>query len=264
MSVDTTNSNAQLPAATTNAVLSYVDAAGGHVSIVRHWRGPGTGQDTQVVPFTGYMWDGCLPFQDGALMVLVTTPVGYPPPGLTSAEAYTTQYLTRLGHALRSSVATSAAQLAQGQPTARQNLQQIGSSLETPGDPAYELIKAVLGQINSLSAYEDYGYAVFMFIRWKWVYTPFPVPAPCSQVDFRAVPEGYGVPFVAGNISLSSQQPLRLMAEEHCYRGLQWRLVRRGLASDRATCVNRAAGGCFGNLDNVHRDAKGPTGYLIR
>jgi hypothetical protein len=190
------NANAQLPAGTTNAVLSYVDATGGHVSIVRHWRGPGTGQDTQVVPFTGYFWNGCLPFQDGALMILVTSPIGYPPPGLTSAETYTTQYLTRLGQALSSSVAGSAAQLVQGQSGARQNLQQIAFGLTTPGDPAYEAMKAALGQVNSLSAYEDYGYAVFMFIRWKWIYVPFPVAAPCAQIDFRTVPEGYGIPFV--------------------------------------------------------------------
>lgn len=196
MTVDTTNSNAQLPAGTTNAVLSYVDAADGHVSVVRHWRGPGTGQDTQVEPFTGYFWDGCLPFQDGALMILVTSPVGYPPPGLTSAETYTTQYLARLGQALSTSVAGSAAQLAQDQSGARQNLQQIASSLTTPGNSAHEAMKAALGQVNSLSAYEDYGYAVFMFIRWKWIYTPFPIAAPCAQVDFRTVPEGYGVPFV--------------------------------------------------------------------
>lgn len=91
--------SAQLPAGTTNAVLSYVDAAGGHVSIVRHWRGPGTGEGTQVVPFTPYFWDGCLPFQSGALMVLVTSPIGYPPSGLTSAEAYAAQYIGRIGRA---------------------------------------------------------------------------------------------------------------------------------------------------------------------
>jgi hypothetical protein len=189
--------SAQAPAGTTNAVLSYVDAADGHVSVVRHWSGPGTGQDTQVVPFTPYFWDGCLPFQNGALMFLVTSPVGYSPPGLTSAEGYTTQYLARLGQALSSSVAASAAQLAQDQTAAVQNLQQIAAGLTIPGDPAYEAMKTALGQVNSLSAYEDYGYAVFMFVRWKWIYVPFPVPAPCAQVDFRTVPEGYGIPFVA-------------------------------------------------------------------
>jgi hypothetical protein len=188
--------NAQLPAGTTNGVLSYVDAAGGHVSVVRHWHGPGTGEDTQVVQFTPYFWDGCLPFQSGALMVLVTSPIGYPPPGLTSAEAYTAQYLARLGQDLSNTMVMGAAQLAQAQPAASQNLQQLALTLTTPGDPAYEELKAVLGQVNSLSSYEDYGYAVFMFIRWKWIYVPFPVPIPCAQVDFRTVPEGYGIPFV--------------------------------------------------------------------
>jgi hypothetical protein len=188
--------SAQLPAGTTNAVLSYVDAAGGHVSIVRHWRGPGTGEDTQVVPFSPYFWDGCLPFQDGALMILVTSPIGYPPPGLTSAEAYTAQYLARIGQSLSNSVIAGAAQLPPSPSAASQNLQQIALTLTTPGDPVYEQLKAVLGQVNSLSAYEDYGYAVFMFIRWKWIYIPFPMPLPCAQVDFRTVPEGYSVPFV--------------------------------------------------------------------
>jgi hypothetical protein len=76
------------------------------------------------------------------------------------------------------------------------SLRQVTFTLTTPGDPAYEQLKAVLGQVNSLNAYEDYGYAVFMFIRWKWIYIPFHVPEPCSQVDFRTVPEGYSVPFV--------------------------------------------------------------------
>ena len=91
---------------------------------------------------------------------------------------------------------TSAAQLARAQPAASQNLRQLALTLTTPGDPAYEELKAVLGQVNSLGAYEDYGYAVFMFIRWKWIYVPVPVPVACAQVDFRTVPEGYSVPLV--------------------------------------------------------------------
>ena len=59
-------------------------------------------------------------------------------------------------------------------------------------------MKAALGQVNSLNAYEDYGYAVFMFIRWKWVpVLGVPVPTPCAEVDFRTIPEGYAIPFVA-------------------------------------------------------------------
>ena|GEM_PF-775188 len=187
----------QTPAGTTNAVLSYVDAAGGHVSVVRHWHGPGTGEDTQVFPQTPYFWDGCLPFQNGALMFLVTSPVGYPPPGLTSAEAYTTQYLARVGQALGSHVAASAAQLSADESQGRANLERIAAGLTTPGDPAYEALKAAVGQINSLSNYEDYGYATFMFIRWKWVFVLFgAAPVACADVQVRTVPEGYAIPII--------------------------------------------------------------------
>jgi len=189
-------SSAQAPAGTTNAVLSYVDAAGGHVSVVRHWTGPGTGQDTQVTPFTPYFWDGCLPFQQGALMLLLTSPAGYPAPQLTSSAAYTAQYLARLGQAAASALNQAAASLPPSQAQAAGNLEALAARLATPGDPAYEILKAA-PLVNSLSAYEDYGYAVFMFVRWKWIYVPFPVPSPCAQVDIVSVPEGYGIPFVA-------------------------------------------------------------------
>jgi hypothetical protein len=184
------------PAGTTNAVLSYVDAAGGHVSVVRHWTGPGAGQDAQVVPFTPYFWDGCLPFQSGALMVLLTSPVGYPAPQLTSSAAYTSQYLASLSQAASAALSQAAASLPPSQAQAAGNLEQLAAQLTTPGDPAYELLKAA-PLVNSLNAYEDYGYAVFMFVRWKWIYVPFPVPSPCAQVDVVSVPEGYGIPFVA-------------------------------------------------------------------
>ena len=148
-------------------------------------------------PWTPYFWDGCLPFQNGAFMFLIVSPVGYPPPGLTSAEAYTTQYLARVGQALSSTVAATAAQIPQEQAEARRNLGQIASGLTTPGDPAYEALKAAVGQINSLSNYEDYGYATFMFIRWKWVFVLFgAVPVACADVQVRTVPEGYGIPIV--------------------------------------------------------------------
>lgn len=187
---------AQLPAGTTKAVLSYVDAADGYVSVVRHWHGAG-GQDVQVFPYTPYFWDGCLPFQNGALMFLLVSPVGYPPPGLSSSGAYTSQYLAKLGQTAGAALAQAQAALPAEQAQAKQNLQQIIGGLVTPGDPAYEALKAALGTVNSLPTYEDYGYATFMFLRWKWVYVPFPVPVPCAQIDIRSVPEGYGMPFVA-------------------------------------------------------------------
>ena len=183
---------AQLPAGTTNAVLSYVDAADGHVSVVRHWHGSG-GEDVQVTPFTPYWWDGCLPFQNGALMFLITSPVGYPPPQLTSSEAYASQYLAKLGQLTSAAIAQAGQSVSSRD--AQANLARIQAAMVTPGSPEYEALKAA-PMINSLSAYEDYGYAVFMFVRWKWIYIPFPVPAPCAQIDIIGVSEGYGIPIV--------------------------------------------------------------------
>lgn len=176
--------SAQMPAGTTNAIVSFIDAAGGRVSVLRHWHGAG-GQDTQVYPYTPYLWNSCLP-GDGAIMILLTSPVGYPPPGLKSAETYTSQYVN--------AVARQAAQGLQQSPQAQTDaqLKRIISGLVTPGDPAYEALKAGVGSVNSLSAYEDYGYATFMFVKWEW---RWPFPGCYSTVT--TVPEGYGIPFVS-------------------------------------------------------------------
>jgi hypothetical protein len=191
---------AQYPAGSTHAVLSMVDSAGGHADVVRHWTGPGTGEDVEVYPFTPYFWDGCLPFQDGALMFLVTSPAGYQPPGMVGSGEYARRFVQALGGQLSQGLSAASASMAQS-PDAQSALARLAQALETPGDPAYESLKAVSGLVNSLPAYEDYGYAVFMFIRWKWIVAgfpfPVPVPAPCAQIDFRSVPEGYGIPFVA-------------------------------------------------------------------
>jgi hypothetical protein len=176
--------SAQMPAGTANAVLSFIDAAGGHVSVLRHWHGVG-GQDMQVFPYTPYFWNSCLP-GDGAIMILLTSPVGYPPPGLKSVEAYTSQYASAVGR----QVAQGLQQVPQWQSDAQ--LKRIISGLATPGDPAYETLKAGVGSVNSLSAYEDYGYATFMMIRWEW---RWPFPGCYSTVT--TVPEGYGIPFVS-------------------------------------------------------------------
>jgi hypothetical protein len=174
---------AQYPAGTTNAVLSFIDAVGSHVSVLRHWHGVG-GQDTQVYPFTPYFWNSCLP-GDGAILILLTSPVGYPSPGLTSAEAYTSRYLGALGQQI-------AQGLQQGQTRNDMQLQRIITGVTTPGNPAYEALKAAVASVNSLSAYESYGYATFMFIKWEWRW-PFPGCYP----TVTTVPEGYGIPFVS-------------------------------------------------------------------
>ena len=196
--------HAQFPAGSTNAVLSFIDAAGNHVSVNRHW--PGAPQDTEVFPFVPYSWDGCLPFQQGALMLLLTGP-GVPPPSVSS-EDYLAQYTGAIAQTAASALSGSLAQLPAGQ--ASMNLQQIVADLTIPGTPANEALKAAAPFINTLNAYEDYGYAVFMFIRWKMISVlGFPVPTPCDQVDITSVPEGYGIPFVAhtgaGPIPMSAQ-----------------------------------------------------------
>lgn len=175
--------SAQWPAGATNAVLSFIDAAGGHVTVLRHWHGMG-GQEVQVYPLVPYFWDTCLPGQ-GAIMILLATPVGYPVPGLTSSQEYTGRFVTQMGQWI--------AQNLQSAPQAQdsQQLRRIIEGLVTPGDPAYEALKSAIGLVNSLSAYEDYGYATFLMVKWEWRF-PFPGCYPTVVT----VPEGYGIPYV--------------------------------------------------------------------
>jgi hypothetical protein len=173
---------AAYPAGTTNAVLSFIDAAGSHVSVNRHW--PWSPEDVPMYPFTPYLWNSCLP-GDGAVILLVTGP-GYRPPIGTSAEDYTKQYLASLGRAIAASLS--------GVPRARggSDLRKIIAGMTTPGDPVYETLKEGILWVNSLDYYESYGYAVFLVIRWKWVF-----PSPGCYTDMVTVPEGYGIPYVA-------------------------------------------------------------------
>jgi hypothetical protein len=94
-------------------------------------------------------------------------------------------------------------------PQADANLQRVISGMLTPGDPAYESLKAALMQINDLAHYESYGYATFLFIRWKW-----DLPIPGCHTDVIRVPEGYGIPYVAraAASSLAATRPLRPVA----------------------------------------------------
>lgn len=173
---------AAYPAGTTNAVLSFIDAAGSHVSVNRHW--PENPEDVQMYPFTPYLWNSCLP-GDGAIILLVTGP-GYQPPVGISAEDYTRQYLASLGRTIAASLS--------GVPQARGggDLRTIIAGMITPGNPAYESLKEGILWVNSLEYYESYGYAVFLVIRWKWVF-----PSPGCYTDMVTVPEGYGIPYVA-------------------------------------------------------------------
>jgi len=153
---------APMPAGTTSAVLSFVDAAGGEVEVVRHW--PGAPIDVAVRPMIPYSWDGC-PGPGAILMLLVG-------PGDEGLAA-------RTAAALRSVFAPSG--------SAAAALTRIVAELRTPGDPAFEAIKAAAPLLADLGTYEREGYAVFLFVRW--------VGARCS-VTVEAVSEGYGIPFV--------------------------------------------------------------------
>ena len=186
--------NAQYPAGSTNAVLSFVDAGGNHVDVNRHW--PASPQEVQVYPFVPYFWHSCLP-GDGAIVMLLIGP-GYAPPFGTSADAYTRQYLASLGV----SIARGFSQA----PQADTNLQAVIRGMVTPGDPAYESLKAAVMQVNDLAHYESYGYATFLFIRWRW-----DVPIPGCHTDVITIAEGYGVPYIATAAapSLAATRPIR-------------------------------------------------------
>jgi len=49
------------------------------------------------------------------------------------------------------------------------------------------MLKAAAPWLSDLSSYERWGYAVFLFIHWEGVR---------CVLTLRAVPEGYGIPFV--------------------------------------------------------------------
>jgi hypothetical protein len=63
----------------------------------------------------------------------------------------------------------------------------ITAGLRTPGDPTAEAIKSAAPWVSDLYTYERLGYAVFLFIHWTGV---------SCGITLRAVPEGYGIPFV--------------------------------------------------------------------
>ena len=150
-----------MPAGTTAAVLSFVDAASGEVEVVRHW--PAAPHETAVRPMIPYFWDGCP--GPGATMMLLVGPDN-------DLAARTAAALTPV----RAPDVSAAAALAQ-----------IVASLRTPGDPGFEAVKSAAPLLGDLGTYERGGYVVFLFIRWEGVR--------CA-VTIETVPEGYGIPFV--------------------------------------------------------------------
>lgn len=164
-----------IPAGRSTAVLSFVDAASGRVEVVRHW--PNSPADVDVYPYVPYFWSGCP--GPGAVMMLVTAP-GSPnvAPASVSDDAIAAAIGDRLSAAVRRVANT---------PFDTSELQRLVSGVRAPGDPIVEAAKSLVSRIADLTTYERNGYAVFAFILWQgWR---------CGVI-IRAVPEGYGIPFV--------------------------------------------------------------------
>jgi hypothetical protein len=167
----------QAPAGLTGAVLSFIDAAAGRVEVVRHW--PQASADVDVYPFVPYFWTGCP--GPGAVIVLVTAPA--PAPGGPASHLTDIERSRAVAGRIRASIRTAA----HGDPDEPAAFWRLLAGTPTPGDPVAEAAKAIAPQIADLTAYERRGYAVFAFITWEgWR---------CGVI-FRAVPEGYSIPFV--------------------------------------------------------------------
>ncbi|HET7266097.1 MAG TPA: hypothetical protein VFL28_15650 [bacterium] len=164
-----------IPAGFSAAVLSFVDAAAGRVEVVRHW--PDAPVDVSVYPYVPYFWSGCPGV--GAVMILVTAP-GRIDHGssVVPDDPIAVAAGNRLAEAVRRG--------SMG-PVDTPELRQVVSGLRAPGDPIFEAAKSLAPAIADLRTYERRGYAVFAFVVWQgWR---------CGVV-VRAVPEGYGIPFV--------------------------------------------------------------------
>jgi hypothetical protein len=74
-----------------------------------------------------------------------------------------------------------------GNRNTSREIARIIQGLRTPGDPAQEMLKAAAPWVSDLASYERGGYAIFLFVHWQGLW--------CT-ITVRAVPEGYGVPFV--------------------------------------------------------------------
>lgn len=170
------------PAGSTNAVLSVVLGSDGYAEVARWW--PGRTTDVAVYPWQLYWWNSCLP-GDGAIMILVTAPVSLPPAWAAISDYYDPSRVARqVLEAMRAPV-MRAMQLSRDT-----RVRDALRGMLTPGNPAYEAIKAAAPEIRSLDVYETYGYAVFLFIKWEWSFPPG------CKVTVESIPEGYGIPYV--------------------------------------------------------------------
>jgi hypothetical protein len=147
----------------TSAVLSFIDATAGRVEVVRHW--PEAPSDVMIYPFVPYFWDACP--GPGAIMMLISGGPGPPP--------------------LIARIITALNTLDLADADTRREIARIIHSLRTPGDPAQEALKAAVPWVSDLASYERWGYAVFLFVHWQGLW--------CT-ITVRAVPEGYGIPYV--------------------------------------------------------------------
>jgi hypothetical protein len=174
------------PPGSTNALLSAVDAAGGVVEVTRYW--PGRPMDVQVVPYRLYFWNTCLP-GDGAIMILLTSPLDLPPPWAMLSPYYSPE--TEPAAFVRAHVLGRLGRIAQEISPTQPMLARALVQAVTPGAPSYEAVKAAWPYVTSLRTYERYGFATFLLIRWEW---RFPFPGCYARVV--SVPEGYGIPDV--------------------------------------------------------------------
>lgn len=170
----------------TNALVSYVDAPGGFVDVRRHW--PWAPSDVQVVPYRLYVWNSCLP-GDGAILILLTSPIDLPPPWAALSTYYAPS--TEPAQFVQTYVLGRLGQLAQAIGPTQPALARALAQAVTPGTPGYEAVKAAWPYVTSLRTYERYGFATFLLIRWEW---RFPFPGCYPRVV--SVPEGYGIPDV--------------------------------------------------------------------
>ena len=157
------------------AVLSFVDAASGRVEVVRHW--PNAPADFDVYPYVPYFWGGCP--GPGAVMMLLTAPAS---PDIPQSSMSDDAIAAAIGNQLSAAVRRVASA-----PFDTSELQRLVSGIRSPGEPIFEAAKLLGPRIANLTTYERNGYAVFAFILWQgWR---------CGVI-VRAVPEGYGIPFV--------------------------------------------------------------------
>jgi len=174
------------PPGSTHALVSYVDGDGGFVEVRRHW--PRAPREVQVIPYRLYFWNTCLP-GDGAILILLTSPLDLPPPWAALSPYYAPE--TEPAAFVQAHVLGRLGRIGQAIGPTQPALARALIQAVTPGTASYEAVKAAWPYVTSLRTYERYGFATFLLIRWEW---RFPFPGCYARVV--SVPEGYGIPDV--------------------------------------------------------------------